>query len=322
MFRQLLVPLDGSPLAEAALPLAVEIARREDLGIILVRVHTPVAVLPYPPEMPIYMPLAEVDSLVRGGSESWLKNRARELAASSGLRVFPVFRIGDAASEIVAVAARRHVRAIVCSTHGVGGLAPHWIGSVADAVIRRAPCPVLTLPPNALERTDAIHKVLVLLDGSYASDAIVPEASWLARPFDAEIELMSVVAPPWFNDSFERTDKDRFGVDSYAEAVKERLNAIAVDLRLRGLHARAVVEIGASPVRTILDHIAHTNPDAIALATSGRGVSRLLLGSVADKVLRTSGRPTLLLHPVAMGTGVAGATSETHTGALEIVGGL
>jgi nucleotide-binding universal stress UspA family protein len=322
MFRQLLVPLDGSPLAEAAVPLAVEIARRQDLGIILTRVHSSVSVLPYPPEMPIYMPLPGLDDIVREQSEAWLKKRASELARSSGLRVFPVFRIGDPASEIVSVAARRRVRAIVCSTHGVGGLAPHWIGSVADAVVRHAPCPVFALPPNAFERSDTIYRVLVLLDTSEASDTILPQAEWLARSFDADLELLTVVAPPFLTDAFQRTDEDRFGVDSYAEAVKARLDAIVDDFRARGVRATAVVEIGASPVRTILAHIARGNPDAIALATSGRGLSRLILGSVADKVLRTSGRPTLMLHPLAVEGGKGNAMSGIHAGAVEIVGGL
>ena len=113
-----------------------------------------------------------------------------------------------------------------------------------------------------------------------------------------------------------------FGVDSCAEAVKERLDAIAVDLRLNGVHVRSVVEVAANPVHAILGHVAHANPDVIALATSGRGMSRLLLGSVADKVLRTSGRPTLLLHPVPAEADSTNATSGIHAGAAEIVGGL
>ncbi|MFI5312103.1 MAG: universal stress protein [Gemmatimonadales bacterium] len=321
MTRQLLVPLDGSALADSAIPLAVEIARRLDLGIMLTRVHSPIGILPSPPEMPTFIPSPEIDNRIREISEEWLKTKAAEVRHLGGLRVSSEFRAGDPANEIVALAAEQDAHAIVCSTHGVGGLAPHWIGSVADFVVRHASCPVLTLPPKAVVRSGAVAKVLVLLDGSEVSDAILPHAEWLAQAFNAEIELLSVVAPTWLADNLSPKDEDRFGVDAYAATVKERLDGIAAGLRKKGLRVRTVVEIGLSPTRTILDHIAHTNPDALALATYGRGFSRLFLGSVADKVLRSSGRPTLMLRP-RVEAGIRPEVSSAHANAYEFAGGM
>jgi nucleotide-binding universal stress UspA family protein len=322
MSGQLLVPLDGSSLAESAIPIAVEIARRLDLELTLIRVQSPVGVLPYPPEMPIYMPEMELEERVREVSESWLRERAAEVERTSGLCVSAVLRVGDPASEIVSAAAALGARAIVCTTHGVGGVAPHWIGSVADAIVRHAPCPVLALPPQALARSDATRTVLVLLDGSEVSDAILPHAEWLARAFDADLELFSVVAPGRLDDSLESADADRFGIGAHAKEVKSRLDTLVADLRAKGLRARCAVQLGASPARTILAYVAHTNPDMLALATYGRGLSRLFLGSVADKVLRSSGRPTLMLRPSVTPAAAAGDTAGSHTSAVEFVGGL
>jgi len=300
MSKHLLVPLDGSPLADAAMLPAAEIARRLGLDVVLVRVHVPIGLPSYPSEFPIYLPDPALEARVRSDADAWLRKRAADLAHATSLPVSAALCVGDPAEEIVAEATRQRAQLIVCGTHGVGGLAPHWIGSVADAVVRHAPCPVLVLPSGAVSRSDALRNVLVLLDGSNVSDAILPHAAWLAGAFTAELELLSVVAPPWTNDSLATLtagDEDAFGIDAHATAAKEHLDRIAADLRNAGLRVRTSVVVDATPTRRILEHIAHANPDAVALATHGRGFSRLFLGSVADKVLRSCGRPVLLLRP-------------------------
>lgn len=301
MHQHLLVPLDGSPLAEAAIPLATELARRLHLGILLTRVHSPAVIVPSPAEMPIMMLQPEWDEGVRAETRTWLVQRAADLARTTGLHVSPVFCIGNPAEEIASVAARRRVRAIVCSTHGSGGLAPHWLGSVTDALVRHARCPVFALPPGAPARSGELRTLLVLLDGSEVSTAILPQAAWIAGAFQAEVELLSVVAPSSGVGrslvGIEADERDPLGVDAHAIETKAQLDGIAGDLRGKGIRARSTVEVSRHPTRAILDHISRTNPDAVALASYGRGLSRLLLGSIADKVLRSSGRPTLLFRP-------------------------
>jgi nucleotide-binding universal stress UspA family protein len=298
MSEQLLVPLDGSPLADAAVPVAVDIARRLGLDIVLTRVHSPATIMPYPPEMPILMMQPEWDGVLRKDTRTWLLRHAADLARTSGLQVSAAFRVGNAAEEIVAVATRRSARAIVCSTHGAGGLAPHWLGSVADRLVRNAPCPVIALPPDAPARSDEMRILLVLLDGSDHANRILPEAAWFADGFHSDVELLTVVSPDWMDSADAglpvRTE-DPLGIDAYAVSTKVWLDEVAAGLRAAGLRVRTTVEVGSHAARTILDHIARTNPDAIALATHGRGLSRLILGSVADKVLRASGRPALVV---------------------------
>jgi nucleotide-binding universal stress UspA family protein len=300
MFTELLVPLDGSALAEAAVPHAVEIARRIKGSLHLVRVHTPVATIASPPEAAIFIPDPSWDAQVREDTRTWLAERAQALRKSMDIPVTFELRVGSPVDEIAEAAAARHSRAIVCSTHGLGGWAPHWLGSVADGLIRHAPCPVLAMSEAAVAREEEVKKILVLLDGSDVSEAIVPQAAWLARAFDAEIELLRVVAPPWVGDSLTALtagEEDPFGVDAFAEAAKQTLGQIATALRRKGFTVTSTVVVHLSPARAILEHVERTNPDVLALATYGRGVSRLFLGSVADKVLRAGGRPTLLLRP-------------------------
>ncbi|MFI5243969.1 MAG: universal stress protein, partial [Gemmatimonadales bacterium] len=284
MFTELLVPLDGSALAEAAVPHAVEIARRIKGSLHLVRVHTPVATIASPPEAAIFIPDPSWDAQVREDTRTWLAERAQALRKSMDIPVTFELRVGSPVDEIAEAAAARHSRAIVCSTHGLGGWAPHWIGSVADGLIRHAPCPVLAMSEAAVAREEEVKKILVLLDGSDVSEAIVPQAAWLARAFDAEIELLRVVAPPWVGDSLTALtagEEDPFGVDAFAEAAKQTLGQIATALRRKGFTVTSTVVVHLSPARAILEHVERTNPDVLALATYGRGVSRLFLGSVA-----------------------------------------
>ncbi|HLA90489.1 MAG TPA: universal stress protein [Gemmatimonadaceae bacterium] len=300
MLSELLVPLDGSPLADAAVPHAVELARRVGGALHLVRAHVPAAAIASPPEAAIFIPDPSWDVQLREDTRTWLAQRAQEVRKRFDLPTSFELCVGTPVDEIVRVAEERAVRAIVCSTHGLGGWAPHWLGSVADGVIRRAPCPVFAMSEAAVARGEEIRKLLVLLDGSDVSEAIVPHAAWLARAFGAEIHMLRVVAPPWVGDSLTALtagEEDPFGVDAFADAAKRTLEQITSALRRKGFSVTSTVQIHLSPARAILEHINETNPDAIALATYGRGLSRLFLGSVADKVLRAGGRPTLLFRP-------------------------
>ena len=300
MLTELLVPVDGSALADAAVPRAIEIAQGLHGTLHLVRVHVPAPVLVAPPEAGIVLPDPTWDAQFREEQRAWLAGRAREISARAGLRVTWELRVGNAVDEIVEVAAERHVRAIVCGTHGAGGWAPHWLGSVADGLVRRAPCPVLAMSEAAAARPADVRKILVLLDGSDESGTILSHATWLARSTGAELELMRVVAPLWSDatsPAFSASREDPLGVDAFAESAKLALDTLAAELRHQGFKVRSIVQIAQNPARTILDHIKESDPDVVAMATHGRGMSRLFLGSVADKILRASGRPTLLYRP-------------------------
>jgi len=316
MANDILVPLDGSSLADAAVPHAAAIARRVHGGLHLVRVHSPPIVVGAP-EAPVTFPDPVWNESVRDDTRAWLTRRAGEVRAQTGLAVTFEVRDGSPGDEIVAAAAERFAWCIVCTTHGHGGWALQWLGSVADAIIRHAPCPVYAMTESAVTRPPEIRRILLLFDGSASSSTIVPHAAELARLFDASIELFRVVAPPWVGDSLnalQTAGVDRFGIDAYADQVKQDVAQMAADLVTAGIPARSVVFIAFHPTRAILERIKESDPDIVALATYGRGFSRLFLGSVADKVLRAGGRPTFTWRPPQVGAQLESAAAAHAAG--------
>jgi nucleotide-binding universal stress UspA family protein len=299
MSDTILVPLDGSALSEASVPHAVELARRLDCDLVLVRIHARAAIVTGPMEMPVLVQDPGWDDQLRDEEAVWLAQRAKELAAATGLTVDAELRVGGPANQIIAIATERRVRAIVTSTHGAGGFAPGWLGSVADAVVRHAPCPVLAMCEKALASPPRMQTMLVLLDGSDVSDAILPETATFGLALGAELELLRVVAPVWLNESLAAVSSVQQGATTgdLTSRASSELERTAFALRDQGLTVTTQVIVGPNPAQSIIKHIAQTSPGIVVLATHGRGLSRLFLGSVADKVLREGGRPTLLFRP-------------------------
>lgn len=299
MQTKILVPLDGSALADQAIPHAVELARRTRGTLHLVRVHQPVMPVLAAEQMmvtadPIY------DAPLEEAARSWLFTKANDVRASTGLTVTADFRVGHPVDEISSAARASDATAIVCTTHGVGGWAPQWLGSVTDGLIRHAGCPVLAMSETAVNRPTEFRRMLLLLDGHEVSSSILPTARWFARAFGAEVELLRVAEAPWFGEGPEglvALEADRFGLDELARHAKSVIDDVAEGLRIEGFAVSAVVKVSHDPGATILDHIKATDPDVVALATHGRGLSRLFLGSVANKVLRGGGRPMLCIRP-------------------------
>ncbi len=262
MPNNLLVPLDGSPLADEAVAHAAEIARRVDGSLHLVRVHTPLSSFVPASDSSVLIPDPVLDERLRVGAEQWLERRASAVAELNNIPVTWELRMGIPEAEIAIASSERRSRLIVCTTRGSGSAAGALLGSVADSIIRFAKCPVLAMSRRAAARDVTLHRMLVLLDGSEASSTIQPHAEWLARAFAAGVEYLRLMpAPP-------------------------------------------------HPADAIRRHIAATNPDVIALATHGRGLSRIFLGGVADELVRTGDRPILVFRPhESSWTKVASASS-------------
>ncbi len=299
MKRPIIVPLDGSELADAALPRAKTLAKLLDCPIHLVRVHVPVMAYSAA-ESPVAFPDPAWDGQVRQAAEQWLKKQANDAATTMDVPVTSEIRVGTPADEVVAAARAHNAQLIVCTTHGTGGWAAQWLGSVADSIIRHSPCPVLAMSERAVASPMGLGHIFVPLDGSQTAAAILPHVRELALAAKSTVNLYRVVAPPWVGDALTAVQSahvDQFGVDHAADLAKAELDRAAEELRYAGLHVTAVVEVAANPTRAILDRIGETRPDIVAMSTHGRGLSRLFVGSVADKVLRAGGRPVFCLRP-------------------------
>lgn len=303
MLRTLLVPLDGSALAERALPIACDIARRTGGIVHLVRTHVPVAVVGATAEGAIFsQDMLAADDALRKRAAQYTEQIGTRLAAEWGLKVQWHAEDGTPAGVITDVAERIGADLVVMTTHGAGGFTPGWLGSVADSVIRHSHRPVLALPENDAHLGEPFtpRRILVTLDGSPRAETIIPVARDLAVAYGAHLELIRVVAPYVPGDSLDILAQERpdpFGVDEETVQAKASLDRIAADLERAGVKTTATVRVELAPTRTLLDHVRETDPDCLAIATQGRGISRIFLGSVADKLIRAAERPVLVLRP-------------------------
>jgi nucleotide-binding universal stress UspA family protein len=201
---------------------------------------------------------------------------------------------------------------VVLTTHGRGPLGRFWLGSVADALVRRLPVPALLVrPQEGAPAAEAVRHILVPLDGSPLAEQILEPAAALAELTGAAVTLLRVVGPvpppgaevpdglieEAVQQLLEKTAELQERVNAGAS---QGLETAAARLRERGLVVQTRVAVADAPAPAILDAAREVGADLIALATHGRrGLKRLLLGSVADKVVRGGTLPVLLLRPRA-----------------------
>jgi len=197
---------------------------------------------------------------------------------------------------------------IVMSSHSRRGLARFWLGSITDGVVRHANIPVLVLPPeDTKSRHDAARHlpthILVPVEDALGSTAIFPAAVALARCGNARLSLLRVVepapviaVPAGIPVAAAVAIRDEPQSERLMADAREQLESLASALREENaldVNTYAVIDGGAAP--TILEFAKTHGIDAIAMATHVRGASRIVLGSVADTVLRRSGLPTLVM---------------------------
>lgn len=300
MYSSLLVPLDGSPQSERALPVALALARRSAATVELVHVHE----LPTVPGLaPMYD--TRFDAEMREEMRAELEATAERLRQTTDVPVRTTFLDGPIVATLEAHAADSRPELIVMTTHGRGGLSRLWLGSVADALVRRAGVAVLLVRGEGAPVDDAakpvFRHVLVPLDGSPLAEAVLDHARCLVAPGATTYTLLTVVVPrfiaarPYPGMS---TPVDRDDLEQRRHQAQTYLDRIAAELRRSGATVATRVAVHAQAAQGILETAAAEGVDLVALATRGRGaIPRLVLGSVADKVVRGAETSALVLRP-------------------------
>ena len=316
MYRSILVPLDGSPFGEHALPLALGIARRTGATVQILNVLTTIATL-YG-ESPMFVD-DQLEQRLRDrqveSQEKYLDQVARRIEAASAVKVVKLVDDGEIASTVRAQAVRNNADLIVMTTHGRGPLGRFWLGSVADELVRESPVPVLLMRPSEkdvdLTREPPLKHFLVPLDGSPLAEQMLPYAVELGRFLGADFTLMRVVKPVGTFVPIGDAGTVGFEVQAMVERVEtlqrrlakeaqDYLERVAGRLREAGLTVLTRVDVAEQPATAILHDAAPAVVDLVALETHGRrGLSRLFLGSVADKVIRGAHVPVLVHRPKA-----------------------
>jgi nucleotide-binding universal stress UspA family protein len=296
MFRNILVPLDGSFVGETALPYARTLAGRTGAALTLVRAaQTPMLVGD--------RVLGQARAVAQ--AEDYLSAQAQDLAAA-GFTVLTGVPFGRSpATWIVEEVGMRHADLIVMATHDRSG-PNRWLhGSVAEAVVNRASVPVLLIRAadgtRPIERFSAQTPALVVpLDGSSLAEAALPVAYQLANAIGGHVVLVGVISTPGQLIAEEGGAIGMYVGSEHARLeadAREYLDTIASRLSAHGRSVDASVRQGV-PASQIDDVAREHDAAAVVMATHGRtGLARALMGSVAGEVLRRGKCPVMLVHP-------------------------
>lgn len=306
MFRSILVPLDGSELAEQVLPLALSIATRAGAEITLLQV------VPLPTEpLPLEGTLLSVDEqleLLQGNAREYLKDVALRLQATESGQPRPMTvkrdtAVGEAAQSIVDYAAAIKADLIVIATHGRSGLSRWALGSVTDRVLQLGHTPMIVVRPHstapvAFEQLPTLDRIMVTLDGSELAELALPLATKLGRLFRSELLLFRAAVLPAV--SYTSPDMVLLQQDLWTGAETEArtyLQSVVRPLEATGLRVHTLTTPN-SVVESIITVAETRDVDLIAMTTHGRtGLSRVVYGSVADRVIRSGVRPVLVVRP-------------------------
>jgi nucleotide-binding universal stress UspA family protein len=283
MFKKILVPLDGSETAEAILPFAREVAARCGADLLLVTAVAQVGVW----DAALTLQVMEKEGQVAG---EYLSEQAAKLGGNVKTSVLQ----GDAAEAILSEAEKAGADLIAISTHGRSGLRRFLFGSVATKLLEASSVPVLFLRPKEGEDKGApgpvVKKILVPLDGSDVALSIMPTVEEFARAMGASLVLYHAVAPLAVYPGFEAAAVPALHTvtEELQNQAREILERTARDAKSRGIEATMIVAVDMA-VDGILQAGEDAKVDLIAIATHGRGgLGRLVLGSVADGVVRRS----------------------------------
>jgi len=299
MFKAILVPLDGSPMAEQALPVAVRLARATDSALHLVHVHVPASPNPISIEgLPVVDD--QMRSMAAEHERVYLERVAAPLAEGEFIPITSRLS-GPVALKLASYARDISAGLIVMTTHGRGGFAKLWLGSVAEALARVSGTPLLLLRPDeqGVVANRLFKRVLVPLDGSPFAEEILPHARALANVDGGELHLLRIVDTLPVPESMpfhERFRLDARSVANEHDAAQSYLQELATRLAPAAVHAH--VAEAEQPARAILEEAAHSSADLVAVTTHGKSaVTSVALSSVTDKVLRAVKGPLLILRP-------------------------
>jgi len=300
MFRSLLVPLDGSAMAEQAIVPAGDIAHRLGAKLALAVVH------PWGATEDAPFTGTEADRELRASEDRYLGEVRDRVAETFKVPAEVALLEGDAVPALAAFAGEHRVDLVVSSTHGRSALVRALRGSVALRLAHAVACPALLLKPlresSATPDPDGFVRILVPLDGSAVAETSLEPALALAASRQVLVYLLQVVSP-FEGSGHALLDRRR--------AAAQYLNGVAERLERRGVLVECRVVTRSSAEVAIVTLAARWGVDLLALTTRDRGEGeRMLLGSVADGVVHKAPMPVLVCHPA-----VRQATAEAIPGA-------
>jgi nucleotide-binding universal stress UspA family protein len=296
MYEKIVVPLDGSELAESALDYVTGLAAASRAQVTLLHVCTP--------EQAELGPSRFWDYLLEHAAQV-LRSRLED-GASEGSTVDSTVLFGHPAEEILTYAEKNKVSLIAMTTHGRSGVRRWALGSVAARVARHSAVPVLLVrsdvPQESIGRKWPGKRILGLLDGSERAEQVLPYVTDHSKIGGAEVVLLRVLEPlsspafygPDMPGNWEDLAEQMMAhlqeeCVRYFAGLKRRLRDAGVQVRLETLEGNIWDEI--------ISYIEKDGFDLVALTTHGRSsIARWAVGSVAETLIRKCPVPLLLVR--------------------------
>ena len=290
MNKKIIVPLDGSELAEVVLPFAEEVVGRTGSELILISVR----------ELNDSRSLRMLQSYLEKIAETAKVNAEKYQKYPGGEPVNVRWEIlkGNPAEEIVAFANKEDESRIMMATHGQSGFTRWALGSVADKVSRVINRPITLIRAKgsrpAVHERGFFNKILAPLDGSKESEVTIPDVEELARSMEADVTLLQVVKLENAIVSYMGIK----GIESLKASAKDYLEQLTARMQNKGISTKYVmIETRGDIAEEINNYTAQNYIDLVVMATHGRsGPRRWVLGSVANKVLNEGNTPIMLIR--------------------------
>jgi nucleotide-binding universal stress UspA family protein len=290
MIKKILLALDGSELAEQAIPAVSALAAATKAEVVLA------AVVVAPERWPSSTMPRESLGDERDYAEFYLSSIVDRLRGH-GVQARTRVEAGEAAATLAATADEEGADLIAMTTHGRSGFTRWILGSVADRVLHLSRKPVLLVHARADGQASSVQfkKILVPLDGSATAESVLLFVKPLATDMKASLILEGVIVPTAALYSGTFLPSSPPALEEIEAGSKEYLDEIAAKIRKEGLAVTTRVDVGYA-AETILEAASATGADLIALCTHGRsGPERWIRGSVAEAVIRHADRPCLVV---------------------------
>ncbi len=299
MFERILLPLDGSELAETVIPYIRDIAGQLESEVFLFNAC--------PTDHKAYLHMHQIylnsmaEKLRQEMSELWQTGRE--------LKIHSEVAVGETEKVISDYVKQKDIRLIGMTTHGASGIHPSTMGNIADKIVREIGIPTLLIrvkdePEPGKKKL--VQRILLPLDSSDASRIAVPYAVYLAKKLDAVIFLFSM-APTIYAQNMEgmgagigvNWDSIDTSTEKYTDTY---LRGIEEEIKKAGTEVNRTSYLGIDAAYEILEMEKRVQADLVVMATRGRSpVARWAFGSVAEKVLREGTKPLLLIKELHRG---------------------
>jgi nucleotide-binding universal stress UspA family protein len=302
MYKKVLVPLDTSELSEMALPYAEELATKLGSELILLHVGT-WADGEDTADHNIYL------SKIKAATEAQIKKSGATVKVKSELLGIPSI-VANPPEDILEYADKEKVSLIVMATHGRTGISRWTLGSTANKVARAAQCSILLIRcATYAQGKTHLGKILVTLDGSKPSEAVLPYIEALGSKLKSRITLLNVVEPLYHVYPYSeglgyygaagvvRVPYTEEEMQPYRDVEEKYMKDVNDKLASKGVKTSYDIRMGSAG-EEIIKAEEEMKPDMVAMSTHGHsGFGRFEHGSIADKVLHAGTTPLLLVRP-------------------------